>query len=97
MTQPTPPSATRTIAAQPRRITPVALALIIGATTNLIALATFTTIVLDGPLWLVVTLTVATVALAAAARQTLRAIPDPRSTTAQSAHDVARDTEDGVE
>ncbi len=63
-----------TVTGRPRRITPVTVALIIGAITNLAALATLTTIVLDGPLWLVITITAATVALTVQVRHTIRAI-----------------------
>lgn len=69
------PTGRWTVTGRPRGITPVTVALIIGATTNLAALATLITIVFDGPLWLVIVFTAATVALTVPARHTIRAIP----------------------
>lgn len=86
----TPPTRAWTITAHPRRIKPVTLALIIGATTNLAALASLAAILLGWPLWVVVVGTIATAALATAGRQAIRAIPTPRPPTTVPAQDLSR-------
>ncbi len=75
----TPPTTRWTVTGHPRRVTPVTIALTARATSNLLALATLTAILVDGPTWLAITCTTptatATALTAGAARHTIRTIP----------------------
>ncbi|GAA1463344.1 hypothetical protein [Williamsia maris] len=72
----TPPSSTAwTVTGQPHRTKPVTIALAAGATSNLLALATLTTILLGGPVWLVAASTLATALTAGRASRSIRTIP----------------------
>ena len=70
-----PSSTAWTVTDQPRRTKPERIALAAGAASNLLALATLTTILLGGPIWLVVASTIAAALAAGAAIRGIRAIP----------------------
>lgn len=74
-TPPVNPSSTGwTVTTPPHHGATLRIALLCGAALNITALAILATILIDGPRWLVITLTAATALLAIAARYTIRAI-----------------------